>query len=367
MSEPNASPDHKAIAELNRMVGELVASGNITDPRWRAAFSAVPRHLFVPRFYRNDEQGSSIVDSASEDDWLSAVYSDIHLVTTEDVRSSSTAPSLMASMLQALGLDGGERVLEIGTGTGYNAALLSERLGSEQVTSVDVDPGLVDQARERLALAGYRPLVTVADGVDGYPEASPYDAVIGTCRLDFVPLAWLRQLQPGGVIVTPLGAGVAVLRKGQTDTEARGHFLPDPAYFMPLRHQPEPEAVGELVELALHGVGVSRAYRCDLSIYRDNDARFWLDLTNPAIRTMTVDGTALAFRSDGAWARLADGVVTQGGPGALWDEVEAAHSAWEEDGRPARGEFRVSITGAGQEVYLADRPERMHRLDPWRR
>jgi hypothetical protein len=167
--------------------------------------------------------------------------------------------------------------------------------------------------------------------------------------------------------MTPLGAGVAVLRKGPTGDEAQGHFLPDSAYFMPLRHQPDPEAVGESVQLALNGVGVSRAYSFDISIYRDNDARFWLDLTNPAVRTMTVDGVAVAFRSDGAWARFADGEVTQGGPGALWDEVEAAHMAWVGDGRPARERYRMTITDAGQEVFLADRRDRFYRLGPLRR
>ncbi len=232
------------------MVAGLVADGSLVDPRWEAAFKRVPRHLFVPRFYRNDRHGSAVVDETSGADWLSGVYSDTHLVTTEDVRSSSTAPSLMAQMLGALELDGGERVLEIGTGTGYNTALLSERLGADRVTSVDIDPDLVAQAKERLALAGYRPLVAVTDGAEGYPAASPYDAVIATCRLDYIPAAWLNQLRPGGVIVTPLGAGIAVLRKAPAGHEAAGAFLPTSAYFMPLRHQPEPALIGDLVQVA---------------------------------------------------------------------------------------------------------------------
>ncbi|MEV8376743.1 methyltransferase domain-containing protein [Kribbella sp. NPDC056861] len=320
---------------MDKLVSELVANGYITDPRWQAAFSAVPRHLFVPRFYRGDEQGTSIVDSTSGDQWLSAVYSDIHLVTTEDVRSSSTAPSLMAGMLQALELSGDERVLEIGTGTGYNAALLSERLGSGQVVSVDIDPELVAQARSRLDAAGYRPLAVVADGVNGYPDAGPYDAVIATCRLDYVPVAWLQQLQPGGVIVTPLGAGVAVVRKSGP-REATGEFLPISAYFMPMRHQPEPAVVGDAIQVALNGIGDSREYRFDASIYRDDEARFWLDLTNPDIRAMTVGGVSVVVRPDGSWARLADGLVVQGGGGAVWDDVEAVHGEWLAAGRPAR-------------------------------
>lgn len=217
-------------------------------------------------------------------------------------------------MLQALELAGDERVLEIGTGTGYNAALLAERLGAGQVVSVDIDPDLVTQARERLEVAGYRPLVAVADGVNGYPDAGPYDAVIATCRLDFIPAAWLRQLQPGGVIVTPLGAGVVVLRKGASADEGIGHFLSNAAYFMPLRHQAEPTVIGDLIQVALNGAGVSRPHRFDTSIYRDNEARFWLDLTNPDARAVTMDGVSVVCRPDGSWARFADGLVVQGGP-----------------------------------------------------
>lgn len=355
--------DHQAAGDLKKMVAELVANGNITDPRWQNAFGVVPRHVFVPRFYQTDQHGSAIVDVTSEDQWLSAVYSDIHLVTTEDVRSSSTAPSLMASMLEALELDGDEQVLEVGTGTGYNAALLSERLGSERVTSVDIDPDLVAQARGRLDQAGYRPLLAVADGVDGYPDAGPYDAVIATCRLDYVPAAWLGQLRPGGVIVTPLGAGVVALRKGAAGNEAAGKFLFNSAYFMPLRHQPEPAAIGQLIELALNGVGVSRPYQFDTSIYRDDDARFWLDLTNPDVRTMAMDGVPVAFRPDGSWARFADGLVVQGGPGSVWDDVEAAQGAWLAAGRPPRDQYRLSVTDEGQAIFLAGSPGPVHWLE----
>jgi protein-L-isoaspartate O-methyltransferase len=270
----------------------------------------------------------------------------------------------MASMLEALELRGDERVLEIGTGTGYNAALLSERLGADQVTTVDIDPGLVDQARVRLEQAGYRPLAAVADGVDGYPDAGPYDAVIATCRLDYVPAAWLGQLRPGGVIVTPLGAGVAALRKAAAGNEAVGQFLPNSAYFMPLRHQPEPTAIGELIELALNGVGVSRSYRFDSSIYRDNDARFWLDLTNPGVRTMTMAGVPVAVRADGSWVRFVDGLAVQGGPGLVWDDVEAAHGGWLAVGRPLREHYRLNITDAGQEIFLAGHLQPVHRLEP---
>ncbi|TDX03809.1 protein-L-isoaspartate O-methyltransferase [Kribbella sp. VKM Ac-2566] len=362
MSRPTSN-DGRAAEYLDRMVGGLVSSGALVDPRWQAAFRAVPRHVFVPLFYRNDQQGSTVVDPAFGDEWLDGVYSDVHLVTTEDVRSSSTAPSLMARMLEALDLKGGEKVLEIGTGTGYNTALLSERLGADHVTSVDIDPDLIAQAQERLNLAGYAPLVVAADGTGGYPGAGPYDAVIATCRLDYIPAAWLSQLRPDGVIVTPLGAGIAVLRKTSTN-DAAGAFLPASAYFMPLRHQPEPALIGDLIKLALDSSGATRPYRFDASIYTDNEARFWLDLTNPEVRTATVDGVPLFFRADGSWARLTSNQVTQGGPIDLWDAVETAHATWLTAGRPPRERYRLTVTNTSQAVFLTDQPTSTHHLKP---
>ncbi|MEV0284367.1 CocE/NonD family hydrolase C-terminal non-catalytic domain-containing protein [Kribbella sp. NPDC050820] len=146
--------------ELRRtLVGALAADGSITDAAWRAAFAAAPRHLFVPRFYQNTSEGSAQIDVSAGDQWLRTVYSDTHLVTKDDVTSSSTAPSLMATMLEALDLSGDETVLEVGTGIGYNAALLSERLGDTQVVSIGIDPQSVDDARRHLATAGYHPLL----------------------------------------------------------------------------------------------------------------------------------------------------------------------------------------------------------------
>ena len=133
---------------------------------------------------------------------------------------------------------------------------------------------------------------------------------------------------------------------------------------MPLRHQPEPALVGELIQTALNGAGVSRLYHSDTSIYRDNEARFWLDLTNPDVRTTVVDGWALAFRSDGSWARFTDLHVVQGGPGVVWDDVESAHRDWLDAGRPTRERYRLKVSEAGQEVFLDGHRELLHGLKP---
>jgi predicted O-methyltransferase YrrM len=137
--------------------------------------------------------------------------------------SSSTLPSLMLTMLEAMDVTDNCRVLEIGTGSGYNAALLCERLGGEHVTSVDIDPELVELARERLATNGYTPTLAAVDGADGYPKGAPYDRIIATCSVPAIPPACLTQAAPGGVIMAD-------------DGTATGRFIPGYASFMPLRH-----------------------------------------------------------------------------------------------------------------------------------
>ena len=110
----------------------------------------------------------------------------------------------MAAMLDALDVERDNRVLEIGTGSGYNAALLSEYLDSGNVSTIDIDTGLVALARDRLAAAGYHPTVAVADGLDGYPANAPYDRIMSTCQTWRLPDAWIRQVRPGGRIVAVL-------------------------------------------------------------------------------------------------------------------------------------------------------------------
>ncbi|PRH79465.1 methyltransferase, partial [Streptomyces solincola] len=150
--DPFAEPAAKARHELVR---EIAAGGDLPDPAWRAAFEEVPRHLFVPGYHIGVLGGYERLAAEDPDPdkrarWLEGAYLDRPLAT--DVRggelvSSSSQPSLMAGMLQALELRDGEAVLEIGTGTGYNAALLCHRLGDGLVTTVDLDEGITGPAR----------------------------------------------------------------------------------------------------------------------------------------------------------------------------------------------------------------------------
>ena len=120
--------------------------------------------------------------------------------------SSSSQPAIMAIMLDQLTLAPGQRVLEIGAGTGYNAALMQHIVGpAGTVVSVDIDANLVDRAREHLASAGYQDVTVVAaDGAEGYPPGAPYDRVIATVGVSDLAPTWLDQAGPGARIVVPL-------------------------------------------------------------------------------------------------------------------------------------------------------------------
>jgi len=174
------------------LVDELKSKGQINTSQVEAAFRAVPRHLFVP--------GTPLEEA----------YSDRVIPTKRldgQVVSSSSQPAIMAIMLDQLGLEPGHRVLEIGAGTGYNAALIAHIVGDTgRVVTVDIDEDIVASAREHLAAANFREVqVVCTDGGYGYADAAPYDRIILTVGASDLALAWWEQLKPGGRLVLPLG------------------------------------------------------------------------------------------------------------------------------------------------------------------
>ncbi|MFL6127152.1 methyltransferase, FxLD system [Actinophytocola sp.] len=183
-------------AELNALRHDLLAQvrkqGAATDPLVVDALRTVPRHLFLP-------------DLPPEQ-----AYEDEAIVTKrdEDGRpiSSSSQPTIMAIMLDQLAARHGQRVLEIGAGTGFNAALLAHIVGEQgRVTSVDLDEDTVERARENLDAAGCPDVVLVTgDGALGHPDNAPYDRIIATVGVWDLAPAWRDQLAPRGRLVVPL-------------------------------------------------------------------------------------------------------------------------------------------------------------------
>ncbi|MFD4191875.1 MULTISPECIES: methyltransferase domain-containing protein [Amycolatopsis] len=372
---------HSTARRRRQLAESLRRDGMITDPAWLDAFRRVPRHAFVPRYFLSQPGGWRAVDRTDED-WLDHVYADQVLVTQLDgdplawerarrqgvVRGnptcSSSMPGIMAVMLEELSVHSGHRVLEIGTGTGYNAALLSERLGSSLVSTVDVDEQLVRLASERLSLCGYHPAVEVQDGADGFPAGAPYDRVLCTCAVSEVPVAWLEQATRGAIVVTtlnrPIGAGLVrlIVMPGPV---ARGRVLSRDGRFMPLRAHRLPDPVS-LPEIS----GPVRAtdLSAEVVLHPSSRFEFFAGLALPGVVPVFRGEDAFLLHSDGSWARVtthADRTtVTQGGPRRLWDLTEAAHRQWTALGKPARQRFGMTVTPQHQEFWLDD-PDGDHR------
>jgi protein-L-isoaspartate(D-aspartate) O-methyltransferase len=208
------------------LVDRLRREGFIQSAAVEAAFRAVPRHLFVPAVP------------------LETAYSDVHVVTKEhdgQAISSSSQPSLMALMLDLLEARPGLRVLEIGAGPGYNAALLAELVGAAgEVTTVDLDNDIVEGAQAHLAAAGYeRVRVVCGDGAEGYAAGAPYDRVILTVASSDIAPPWHDQLAPSGRLMLPLtiapglgGQYVVAFERAGDHLESVGACR---CVFMPLR------------------------------------------------------------------------------------------------------------------------------------
>ncbi|MCM2392003.1 methyltransferase domain-containing protein [Streptomyces albipurpureus] len=309
--ERYGQPAAEAQAALVRLIA---AEGGLTDPAWRLAFEEVPRHLFVPYYFVNrvgtyERLWCEDPDPIRRERWLRGAYYDGPLATRVrdgELISSSSQPSLMAGMLQALEVRDGDSVLEIGAGTGYNAALLSHRLGDSKVTSIDMDEEITESARTHLAAAGYRPTVVTGDGARGCAERAPFDRIIVTCTLPFIPYDWLAQCSPGARILAPLSTGLIALRV-EDDGDGRsaeGRFLGTSAYFVALRGS------GAVPERRVSGLPHRLA---------ENDLfRFLLTLT----------------------------------AGSL--EPREALSLWERERRPSRDRFGVTVRHGHQWAWLDD-------------
>jgi protein-L-isoaspartate(D-aspartate) O-methyltransferase len=170
--------------EREQMVERQLRGRDIVDERVLAAMERVPRELFVPEDLRRQAFDDAALPIGAG--------------------QTISQPYMVARICEELGLDGDERVLDVGTGSGYQAAVLAEL--ADDVHSIERVPELAEQARRNLAAAGYdRVVVHVGDGSRGLPEHAPYDAIAVAAAAPGFPQALYDQLKPGGRLVVPVG------------------------------------------------------------------------------------------------------------------------------------------------------------------
>jgi protein-L-isoaspartate(D-aspartate) O-methyltransferase len=180
---PDGTPDWSA--RRNRMVDRLVRRGRIERESTERALRSVPRHEFVPESRRG------------------AAYEDRPLPIGEG--QTISAPHMVGVMCDRLALEPGERVLEVGTGCGYHAAVTAEIVGARNVYTVEYHEDLARRAEARLERLGYGVHVRAGDGREGWPEAAPFDVAYLTCAAPEFPRKVVEQVHPGGRLLAPLG------------------------------------------------------------------------------------------------------------------------------------------------------------------
>ncbi|MGK5731871.1 methyltransferase domain-containing protein [Streptomyces sp. URMC 124] len=358
----------------------LAESATHASSRWRSAVARTPRHVFVPRWWKSGADGWTLCDGPGEESqWLAAAYHDASLVTsvgpwhadhakvgdhpTGLPTSSSTLPSLVVRMFQHARMGSHDSLLDIGTGSGYGAALAASRLGEEQVTSVDVDAYLVEAARERLDRIGRHPTVETVDATGTLPGS--FDRIVATVAVRPVPASWLSALKPGGRLVTTI-AGTSLLITAEKDEDggATGRVEWDRAGFMRTRAGADyPAGAGDLLSIARthEGEQITTGRYPVVNVVEAWDLSSMLDVMIPGIEHHYEERedrrVALMAHPDGSWARamgVADTPPTihQGGPRRLWDTLDELRAYWLTNGElPVRG-ARVFIKPDGT-TYLA--------------
>jgi protein-L-isoaspartate(D-aspartate) O-methyltransferase len=379
-----------------RLVDRLAADGAVETDAVRQAFLDVPRELFVAEFAQREGLEAVYRDDAIPTKWGEGRFP----------LNSSSQPTIMARMLERLALAPGLRVLEVGAGTGYNAALLSRIVGpAGNVTTIDVDPALARGARAALRAAGCRARVVVGDGTEGHAAGAPYDRIVVTASAETIPRVWCAQLVEGGLVEVPLqltanGGQLVVTFRREGDAlrsvaAARGGFMPlrdadgnrTGPRVQPFlsahdgagsRRQPLIQLSGtSLATLPaaarkrLLRTALADGRRRPLGLRADTEAlHLYLSLTLPASRAVAVypgatvgliarDGWSLAYVEPRRLDRvtMVARLVAHGERGAE-DELLAAVRRWDERGRPGPEELAITVTFGG------DGPRLTHR---WRR
>jgi protein-L-isoaspartate(D-aspartate) O-methyltransferase len=381
--------DQVARPYAEALVDTLKSEGKLSSPLVEAAFRQVPRHPFIDHFYRLEKtdrkmqwqkvQPSTVQNS---DTWLNALYANQPIIIAFDEynmpTSSSSSPDAMAFMLEQLQLAPGMRVLEIGTGTGYNAALLAYIVEDpHKVFTVEIDEDLAHRAQCILdQVAGEGITVHAGDGLRAYAIGTPYDRIIATGSYHKVPLDWLDQLQQGGILMMNLRghlgacAFLKVVKNGPGRV-ASGTFLAG-SDFMELRDAQTPSyKVTDLVARYLGRPTVAQrpftSSEFDPSDLWNHRLGFLLQLSFPEMYFTSVyvdpmcpclidiaSDTVLVFRPR---ERQGEWIVEIKGQEQLWNKVTQAYSWWVETGGADLNEYRLEIDTTGKQCVILVRKD----------
>ncbi|WP_201296840.1 MULTISPECIES: methyltransferase domain-containing protein [unclassified Nocardiopsis] len=329
----------------------------------RDAFAAHPRHLFIPDMVWPDATGLPLYRTADPDRWTRLVYGSDSVTTQandggsgprNESSSSSSAPQVMADMIAAAGVDKGMRVLEIGTGTGWNAAILSSLVGEKgSVTSIEIDPGVAALARERLTGTG----VTVRTAAEP-PSGQVYDAVIATCAATRIPDGWFAAAD-GAVLVLPWSPHPAahstpIVALTVRENRGSGSFVREAAFMRDRTQRPG--------DLPFPGLGQKPAPAAALPVGSveliSSGMMTQLMFMMPGVRLGTglrpfrgEPGRIVWMGAGSAWAYVwPDGTVTSGGDRALGEELGEAYRLLQGFGLPGLGSFTLEAD-PGQGAY----------------
>jgi protein-L-isoaspartate(D-aspartate) O-methyltransferase len=337
---------------VERYVRELKAARAIRSPGVERAFRTVRRHRLLETFYQWSAQGRTTIHHDPERplrEQLAVIYADTALATRHIgglPASSTSQASLVARMLEFLDLAEGMKVLEIGAGTGYNAALMAEIAGDQRlVITVDVLADVVEQTRRLLAAAGYPGIrVLLGDGFDGVPAQAPFDRIVATVGCSDLSPRWAGQLAAGGAMLIPLEhAGehpLALIR--EESGELRGRLV-EWTGFMPVRG---PLYIEGLWERGLAMAGPEEIVREPPSGPRfadggseEEDFLFFLGLHDRRARG-TMDGPGLSD-GPGGWAAMAQDGILWWKDGSLAGELDRLYRDWDARGRPGMVDYRL--------------------------
>ncbi|MER0240716.1 ATP-grasp peptide maturase system methyltransferase [Streptomyces sp. HSW2009] len=373
--------------ERRALAERLARAGVLTSPGWRAAVEAVPRELFRrPGVFLPVGGGRwrTVTASGTEPgEWVRIAYRDESLTTQLDGQltadqagdlvtgsptSSSTTPVTVVDMLEKLEVEEGHRVLEIGTGTGYSAALLCFRLGEDNVTTVEVDPYVAARADAALELAGFSTWTVIGDGLLGHPRRAPYDRTIATCAVRRIPHAWIRQTKPGGIVLATVGGcwhygtGLAKVTVA-ADGTAHGQII-GRSSFMQARSQIQVPIGGDLSARTAYPDS-ERATQVSPVLLDEWMPAFLAQLSTPGAhltRATSAGGQRLYLfdpdresfasftQNDTGWT------VRQGGPLTLWDRIERTLTAWLAAGSPDITAVRVHISQRTHTYWIDGHP-----------